>query len=439
MKLREYQERGIRDLRACYASGKRAPAYVSPTGSGKTIVAAEIIRLAVQKGNRVLFIAGRVELLDQTVKKLADAGITDTRVIQAENDNATGSPVIVASVQTLASKRWSSQLPPADLLIPDEAHHIKARTWLSIARHYSDAKILALTATPERGDGSPLGDILDSIVVGATVRELIDLKCLVQPKVYAPPQIMDTRTLAMDPVDAYFKYTAGKRTIVFAATVEHAAKIAADFRSKAIAAEHVSGSMNNRPDIIRRYTAGEFSVLVNVALVIEGYDDPSTEAVIFAKRFTHAGGYLQACGRPLRPYEGKTEAIIADLGGSALVHGTPDLERSYSLEGKAIKTLDRESLRQCPACFGVTANASQRCSYCGHEFPRLERQAPKNANVELGEVTAKTPPQNWPMRAKKPGKCAGCGGAISVGDWMVYSRTTYTAKHPKCAVRKVAA
>lgn len=439
MKLREYQARGIRELRAVYASGKRAPAYVSPTGSGKTVVAAEVMRLAVQKGTRVLFVAGRVELLDQTVRKLADAGISDVRVIQAENDTANGSPVIVASVQTLASKRWRGALPPADLLVPDEAHHLKARTWLDIAHNYPAAKILALTATPERGDGSPLGDILDAIVVGATIRELIDLKCLVQPRVYAPPSILDTRSLAMDPVDAYFKYANGKRTIVFAGTVEHAAKIAADFRDKGVKAEHVSGSMQKRPDIIRRYTAGEFDVLVNVALVIEGYDDPSTEAVIFAKRFTHAGGFLQACGRPLRPYPGKSEATIVDLCGSALVHGTPDLERTYSLDGKAIRTSDRESLRQCPACFGVCANAGPRCAFCGHEYPALQRQAPRNANVELGEVTAKTPPTSWPMRAKKPGVCSTCRNAIEQGTWIIYSKIYRTAQHTRCASARKAA
>jgi superfamily II DNA or RNA helicase len=357
-------------------------------------------------------------------------------VIQAENDISSDSPIFVASVQTLASKRWRGALPPADLVVWDEVHHIKARTFLEIDRFYASAFKLGLTATPERGDGSPLGDVLDSIVAGATVSELVTLGHLVPARVYAPPQILDSRTLAMSPIDAYRRYTAGKRTIVFATTVEHAEKIAAEFREQGIHAEHVSGSMSDRPRIIERYTAGEFSVLVNVALLIEGWDDPTTEAAIAARRFTHAGGWLQMCGRTLRPASGKTIATIVDTCGSALVHGTPDLERTYSLEGKAIRANDREPLRQCPGCGGVfSASTGEHCPYCATALPIAHRSLPRNGNVGVGEVTKKADPTSWPMKAKHGGTCAGCGSAIERGAWIVYSKLTKTAKHAKCAAR----
>jgi DNA repair protein RadD len=431
VKLRDYQERAVSEVRGKFAAGFRRPCLVMPTGSGKTPTAAEIARLALARGNQVLVGAGRIELLDQVVRKLADAGIRDVRVIQGERGETNGveSPITVASVPTLASPRWRGCLPSAALAIVDEAHHIKARTWLETFGGYPN--LLALTATPERSDGSPLGDVLDSIVVGVTVSELQARGFLVPCRVYAPPAIMSPRELAMEPVDAYAKHCAGTRCVVFAVTVKHAEKLAAEFRARGIGAEHVSGEMTSRPDIIARHSRGEFPVLVNVALVVEGYDDPALTSAIFARRFTHAGGYLQAIGRLLRPHPGKTEAIVVDLCGSALVHGTPDVDREYSLSGKAISKADRLAIRQCAACGGVSTGRSE-CPYCSSAFPIAMRGIPKAGDIGVSEVP-KTKPTSWPMRAKKVGLCAQCGRQIEAGTWIVYSKLRRIAVHTGCS------
>lgn len=437
MQLRDYQRDAFHALRATYASGKRAPIYVSPTGSGKTIVAAEVVRASLERGRTVLVLAPRIELLNQVAQKLRDAGIADIRTIQAENDNAIGR-VIVASIQTFASKRWAGRLPPADIVINDECHHAKARTHLEIMGNYASSFLLGLSATPERGDGSPLGDVFDSLVVGITVKRLTELGHLVPCKVYAPAQILDSRTLALEPVDAYRKYCPDTKCVVFATTVEHAARIAEDFRRAGISSERVAGEMRERPAVIARYLAGEFQVLVNVSLVVEGFDDPAIASTIFARRFTHAGGYLQAIGRILRPFPGKLQSTVVDLCGSALVHGTPDLERTYALDGKAIRAADREAIRQCPACGGVFV-ARDVCPYCEHVMPRAIRSMPKASGVGVSEVSSKTKPTSWPMRAKRRGTCTGCSGAIDVGDWIVYSAVRRDAKHTKCAAKRAVA
>lgn len=440
MILRDYQERSVRDVRAKFAAGFHRPCLVMPTGSGKTPTAAEIARLALTRGNSVLFGAGRIELLDQVVRKLADAGIKDVRVIQGERGETNGveSPITVASVPTLASPRWRGCLPSAQLAIVDEAHHIKARTWLEVFGGYPN--LLALTATPERSDGSPLGDVLDSLVVGVTVAELQKRGFLVPCRIFAPPAIMSPRELAMEPVDAYTRHCAGTRCVVFAVTVKHAEKLAAEFRARGIGAEHVSGDMANRPDVIARHAAGEFPVLVNVALVVEGYDDPALTSAIFAKRFTHAGGYLQAIGRLLRPHGDKSHAIVVDLCGSALVHGTPDVEREYSLSGKAISKADRLAIRQCAACGGVSTGRSE-CPYCSAAFPIAMRGIPTAGDIGVDELP-KTKPTSWPMRAKKRGLCAQCGRTVEPGTWIVYSSVRRLAVHTGCSgdwARKVAA
>ncbi len=430
MILRPYQQRTIREARALYAAGKRAPVVVLPTGGGKTPIAAEMIKLARARGHRCLFLARRVELIDQCQRTLAASGV-EARVIQGDRDTAE-SPVVVASVPTLATPGWADRLPPADLVIWDECHGIKARTSLELAGRYPLAFHLGLTATPARGDNSPLGDVFDSLVIGATVRELTDLGHLVPCRVYAPSQILDSGSLALDPLDAYRKHCAGQRTIVFCGTVDHAATTAAAFRAGGIRAEHVSGSMGNRSSVIARYARGDLEVLVNVALLIEGWDEPSTQSAIFARRFTFPGSYLQAIGRILRPHPGKTTASVVDLCGSALVHGTPDLDREYSLDGKAIRTSDREAIRQCPACGGVFATRDA-CPYCDTAMPAAPRRTPRSVGAGVGEVTSQTPRRPWhvALEAKRPGVCVKCNAMFPKGTLIVWAKQV-GARHVGC-------
>lgn len=442
MKLREYQERAVRELREQYQAGHRAPVLVMPTGSGKTPTAAEIIRLALAKQNRVLFATDRIELLNQGVRKLADAGITDPRVIQANNDNQSTSPVTVASIPTLATARWLSQLPPADLVVLDECHHLRAeKTWAPVAQNYSAAKLLGLTATPARGDGKGLGiecgGVFDSLVVGSTVTELVSLGHLIPCKVMAPPVLMGSRELAQEPVDAYLQHAPETKAIVFCATVEHAKRTADSFISKGISARWLSGESPDRAEIVDAFSRREFDVLVNVNCLIEGFDDPEISTAILAKRFTYVGPYLQALGRILRPFPGKLSATAIDLCGSALVHGTPDIEREYSLDGKGISTT-RQPIRQCQQCGGVFVSASaQACPFCEFKLPTLTRRQAKALGIQLDEVTAKTDRTSWPMRAKRPGFCASCRAPIEKGAWIVYSKVARTAMHTGCASKAV--
>lgn len=438
MILREYQRRAVDSLRAAYSSGKRAPVLVLPTAGGKTIVASEVIRLAVAKGTRVLFAVPRIELLDQAVSKLAAAGITNVRTIQAQNGTGPEDALVtVGSIPTLVTKRWMDAPVPADLVVVDECHHGKARTHEEFLKLYAHSKLLGLTATVQRGDGRGLGDLFDAIVVGATVKELTDLKALVPCKVFSPSRIMDSRELALDPVDAYQRYAPDSKCIVFCSTVEHAKETAESFSQRSIAARWVAGESRDRDEIIAAYSNREFSVLVSVNLFVEGFDDPPTEAAIMARRFTHVGSWLQAIGRTLRPSPstGKRDSKIVDLCGSALVHGTPDLERTYSLQGKGIST-QKQPIRQCQQCGAVFVSAAaQSCPYCEFKLPALTRAQKKAMGLALEEVDARTKKTSWPMRAKRHGTCSGCQKLIVPGTWIVYSATTRQGMHASCAGR----
>lgn len=439
--LRPYQEAAVSKIREQYALGHRSVICSMPTGAGKTPVAAHIAKLASEKGS-VGLVAPAIELVNQGAGKLAAAGIEGIRVIQAQNDNGPrDARVFVASIQTLVTERWKRDLPHADLLIVDEAHHSAARTHDELLKGYPNAKILGLSATPQRGDGKALSSF-DALVVGATVKQLTELGYLVPCRVYAPGKILASRELAQDPVDAYEQRAPKSKAIVFCSTVDHARQTAEAFSARGYRAKWLSGESKDREEIVEQFSKREFDVLVNVNCLIEGFDDPAIETAILARRFTHVGSYLQALGRILRPSPGKLSATAIDLCGSALVHGTPDLEREYSLTGKGISST-RQPIRQCQECGGVFVSASAlACPFCDFKLPALTRAQAKALGIRLEEVTNKTQPTSWPMRAKRRGFCASCRGLVMQGEWIVYSAASKQAMHTRCAskaARKAAA
>lgn len=390
MKLRDYQRRFVDGLRAAYAAGHRAPLGVSPTGSGKTVIAAEIIRAARARNRRVLFLAHKIELINQSRDKLERAGIYDVRVIRAAQDSGTAADAVaVASVPTLAQKRWRDRMPAADLVIFDECHHVKAETWSSIAAHYADSHLLGLTATPQRSDGAALGDIFDSLVVGSTVRELTDLGHLVPCRVWAPEGPLETGQTALTPLEAYQQFAGGQRAVIFCATLPHAESIAAEMSSAGIPTAAVHGSLPaaERARRLESLASGEIRAVTSLHVLTEGWDLPAVAVCILARKPQHAGTFLQMVGRVLRPSPGKTHAMLVDLCGSVHLHGTPDMDREYSLDGKGIKSTDRDQLRQCPTCGAVFLAPATACPQCGAEMPRSEKAEPKSIGVGLVELT----------------------------------------------------
>lgn len=422
MNLRPYQDRAIDDLRRAYMRGHRAPCLVLPTGGGKTVIAAAIIRGALAKGLKVLFLAHRAELLDQSVAKLAAAGIHDVRVIRAATDlGSRTARVIVASVPTLT--RWQA-MPPADLVVFDEAHHVKATTWRRIADNYAAARLLGMTATPQRADGSPLGDVFDALVVGSTVGELTELGHLVPCRAWAPHDVLDAGELALTPVEAYQTHGDGGRAVVFCATVEHAGQVAAEFAAAGIRAAVVEGNSTSRKADLAAFTRGEIRVLCNVHVLTEGWDDPGCSVCILARKPGHVGTFLQMVGRVLRPAPGKREAVLVDLCGASLKHGLPATERTYTLDGQGIARADREAIRQCPTCGAVFEAGPEACPMCGAQLPRSARALPASVGVGVAPVEGRPAKPMRPvfLQSKFPGRCRSCARPIGVGDRIAWSK-----------------
>ncbi len=375
---RDYQLKAIQSLTVMIPTGKRRIVLLSPTGSGKTWMATMLILRSIAKGKRVLFLAHRRELIDQTCAKLVDAGVLNFGVIMAGNRlNHAAAPVQVASVQTLIRR----ELPDADLVIVDECHRAISRSYLSIIANYPRAIVLGLTATPERLDGKGLDELFDDMVTVATVPDLIEQGYLVKPLCYVGPtadlsgvrtrrgdydesqlaEAMDKPQLTGDIVANWLRLAKGKPTAVFAAGVEHAKHITAEFIAAGISAATVTGDTPKaeREAIIADWRAGFIEVCVNVFVFVEGFDFPDLACVVLARPTQSVTMYLQMVGRVMRPSPNKSVSLIIDHAGCCQLHGQPHLHREWTLEGMAKKRKDDSvGLQQvCQPC-GMVFEAS---------------------------------------------------------------------------------
>lgn len=406
--LRDYQSNVILNVNAEIAVGNRRVLLVAPTGSGKTVIAGKLISDSVAAGERVLFLAHRRELIKQASNKLHAIGI-DHGIVQAGFQSRQSS-VQVGSVQTIHARAIRSSrmaIPDAELVVIDEAHHVRARTYQQIIENYPDAVIVGLTATPARGDGRGLGDDFNVIVECPQIPELIDGGHLVGTRVYAPtiPDLkgvhirhgdyveselaerMDKQQLVGDIVSHWLKLARDRKTVVFATSVAHSVNLRDEFRRASIMAEHLDGTtpMEDRDAILSRFVKGQIEVICNCMVLTEGWDCPGVACCVLARPTKSMLLYRQMIGRILRPASGKTNALILDHAGAIFEHGFVEEPIEWFLEPdrKARnKTQEARGLRQapglkaCPECHAIRI-AGQPCSACGW-MPR-----PKATDVEV--------------------------------------------------------
>lgn len=415
---RAYQQELVAAVWKTIDSGVRRALLVLPTGGGKTIVASDIIGQSLAREWRVLILVHRRELVTQMSRKLHGAKI-DHGIIQAGFTPRTLPHVQVASVQTLHARAIRSErmsLPRAELIVVDEAHHIRARTWQEIIDAYPNAAVVGLTATPCRGDGRGLGNVFDALIEGPDVARLIELKHLV-PAVYFAPyrpdlkgvriskgdyaegqlgEAMDQADLVGDIVTHWLKLAERRRTVVFATNVAHSVHIRDSFRAAGVMAEHIDGATptEERDKILSRFAAGKVEVLSNCMVLTEGFDCPEIGCVVMARPTKHMGLYRQMLGRGLRTSEGKTDCLVIDHAGAVFEHGFADELVLWTLkeDKKAENKIHRErrdykgtTLTACPECQAVRMTGSP-CPSCGwRPQPKAEPIAVRDG--ELAKVS----------------------------------------------------
>lgn len=407
LELRKYQLDLIEQARGLMKKGCKSIAIVSPCGSGKTALVAHMLKTASARGFRSIFVCHRRELIFQTIKAFDEEGIR-YGVISAGFESQPAMPVQIASVQTLA--RRLNQYSEPRLIAFDECHHIAAASWSAISRRFPHTYRLGLTASPIRLDGKGLGDHFQALIEGPTVQQLISGGYLSPYKLYAPMRVsvegvhtkmgdyargelsgvMDKPSITGDAVQHYKKFCNGKRAIVFAVSIQHSKHIVEKFRAEGIHAEHVDGE--TEPDVrdraIEAFKAGSIQVLSNVELFGEGFDVPAMEVAILLRPTQSTSLYLQQIGRALRPFEGKTTAIILDHVGNYERHGLPDEVRIWTLDGTRANGRNRgaaTAVKVCPGCFAAQQAGRSDCKFCGYQFEVTPREV-EQKDGELAEV-----------------------------------------------------
>lgn len=363
------QARTIAALRAA-AADHRAILCVGPTGFGKSVLIALIAATHVALGGKVLVVVHRLELVSQLSAKLKAMDLQVGEI----HPGATPfpAPVQVASLQTLLSRET---LPPATMLIWDEAHHLLAMEWSRLWRSYPDALLLGFTATPMLADGTGLGAAFTALVPASTKAELRESGVLVPCEVLSPDDALHPGELAQDPVGAILQHAPGEQGVIFAPSVQVATQYACSLRAEGVPTGVVWGDMPaaQRRDTLAAYERGEVRVLTNVAILTEGWDCPPTSFIAIARRVGHLGLYDQMVGRGMRSSPGKTRCLLLDLVGATHMHGPPDEERRYSLDGRGMKRAqDAPDVRFCPVCGSPVVEPP--CFECGHEGELRQRR-----------------------------------------------------------------
>lgn len=424
-----------RKVYAAWAAGAQNVCMQSSTGSGKTITFCNI--LAEHDGKSGV-IAHRSELVGQASLVLARQGIRH-KIIGSEsmlraiianhiadtgkNWVSSGAHTFVASVDTLIRMDHAKWMDDISLLIQDEAHHVlRENKWGTAAAMFKHARGLYPTATPLRADGKGLGryadGIMDALVLGLPMRELINLHRLSDYVISCPesdvdysevtitasgelsmPKLRDavhkSKRIVGDVVAAYKQWAEGTLGVTFAVDVEIATEIMLAYRKGGVPAELITANTPEqvRAGIMRRFRKREVLQLISVDILGEGVDVPAIETVSFARKTNSFGLYSQQFGRGLRVMEGKSNARIIDHVGNVAHHNLPDTPKLWTLdraEKRSRSTIvdDAIPLRIClnPMCIKPFIRVLDTCPYCKTKVVPRGRASPEQVEGNMIEL-----------------------------------------------------
>jgi len=388
-----------RSLAALYLHGNTLA--IGPTGSGKTIMLSAVAGGVLEEPDaKACILAHRDELTAQNREKFGrvNPGVA-TSVFDAKEKSWAGRATF-AMVQTLSRDAHLDAMPTLDLLVVDEAHHAASPSYRRVIDRVLSrnprALIFGATATPARSDGKGLREVFSNVADQITLGELIASGHLVPPRTFvidvgaqsALAQVRRTatdfdmteveailnRTPITDAVIRHWREKAGERkTIVFCSTVAHAQCVADAFVAASIRAVLIHGELSDAERKVRlaEYESGEAQVVVNVAVLTEGYDYTPTSCVVLLRPSSHKSTLTQMIGRGLRtvdlaehPGVVKTDCIVLDFGTATLMHGS--LEQEANLDGHQHQ--GQAPTKECPSCEALVPLGCRECPLCGFEW-----------------------------------------------------------------------
>lgn len=396
MDLRPYQQEARESIFEQWDSGVKKTLLVLPTGCGKTIVFAKVTEDCVRQGDRVLILAHRGELLEQAADKIHKSTGLGCAVEKAE-ESCQGSwfRIVVGSVQTLMREKRLGKFPADyfNTIIIDEAHHCISDSYQRVLQHFPDAKVLGVTATPDRGDMRDLGQIFESLAYEYTLPKAIKEGYLSPIKALTLPLKIDMSGVgvqagdfkvgdigtALDPylygiADEMKKYCMDKKTVVFLPLVKTSQKFRDILNENGFQAAEVNGESQDRAETLSDFEAGRYNVLCNSMLLTEGWDCPSVDCIVVLRPTKVRSLYCQMVGRGTRLHPGKDHLLLLDF----LWH----TER-HELCHPASLICDNEEVAQ-----KMTANLEEAAG-CPIDIEEAEEKAASDVVAQREEALAK--------------------------------------------------
>ncbi len=330
MTPRPYQSECVAAIQEAFKAFVRV-LVVLPTGAGKTIIFSFIAQLWAARGERVLILAHREELIDQAIAKLKAATGIVAEKEKAEFNASLSAQVVVASVQTMIRRLDKWPRDHFSLVICDEGHHSLSDSWQSVLRHFN-AQVLGVTATPDRGDKRNLGQFFETVAYEVSLFDLIERGYLSRITLKSIPLRIDLSKVrssagdydaadlgsALEPyldeiAVAIREQAAFRRTLAFLPLIATSQKFVAACRAAGLAAEHVDGESPDRKELLAGFARWDFDVLSNAMLLTEGYDDPGIDCIVNLRPTRSRPLYAQICGRGTRLAPGKENLLLLDF------------------------------------------------------------------------------------------------------------------------------
>ncbi len=394
--LRPYQVDLINDLYRKLNEGHKRVAIIAGTGAGKTVISGQICAHAEGAGKRLMFLVHLDVLVGQTYEKMKSFGL-HCGFIKAGWEENREAPIQIASIQTMAKRRWWKQWP-ADVVFYDEGHiTLFSQVGKSVLKTFPNAVHLVMTATPERLGKEQLGDYMDTLVASPVPSDLQQRGFLAAMKYYSMPadgvaNLQEVKTVRGDYdevglknacdrpeliekiIQEWQRLCPGKRTIAFCVDIEHARHVAEAFRAAGIAADTVEGGtpIKERQRMYQDLQAKTILVLTSCNVISIGFDEPSVEVGLMLRPTQSSAMHLQQIGRVMRisPQTGKQYGIILDQAGNLERLGFPEDIKDYYLPhqqdssggGKPPPT------KPCPQCGRIVLSFIVKCPDCSHQW-----------------------------------------------------------------------
>lgn len=392
---------------------------VAPTGSGKTIMLSAVAgRVLVEPDAKACILAHRTELTGQNRAKFERVNPGMSTSVFDANEKSWSGQATFAMVQTLSRLSHLEQMPTLDLLVIDEAHHSSSPSYRAVidavlARN-PKAGICGLTATPNRGDGKGLRDVFSNVADQITLGEMIAAGHLVSPRTFVidvgvqdalknvrktamdfdmdeVASILDKRLITEAVIKHWKEKASSRKTIIFCSTVAHAQNVCDAFIDAGINSVLIHGELSDgdRKSRLAEYEHGRAQIVVNVAVLTEGYDYTPTSCVVLLRPSSYKSTFIQMVGRGLRTVDPeefpgviKSDCLVLDFGTASLMHGS--LEQEVNLDGHLHD--GPAPTKDCPDCGAVVPLACMECPLCGYVWERQPQDLGVLADFVMSEI-----------------------------------------------------